>query len=164
MKSENEAPIDLRKHLSGDTAPAVLCASCGHPRPVGSWPFCQDASGRNGHGYGRGGNRLTAIHSSERTVVFRNPRTGEVRYPARNDSPIHPKYAAQGYVREELISARDIAKFEKETGRIHERSWCDPGSATAERSLNTGIEDAPAVTGLDQAYGDKELLGHIAVG
>lgn len=134
-----------------------LCPSCGQPRPLGSWPYCDDGSGLHGHGYSRGGNRITAIHSSERTVVFRNPRTGEVRYPPRNDQPIHPKYAAQGYIREELTSARDIARFEKETGRIHERSWCDPGSAAAERSLNTGLEDAPPIRNLDQAYSDPIL-------
>lgn len=163
MILENEA-LNPRKSPTAVLDLTPVCGSCGRPKPVGSWPFCDDdGSGRNGHGYGRGGNRLTAIHTSERTVVFRNPRTGEVRYPARNDSPIHPKYLAQGYVREELVSARDVAKFEKETGRIHERSWCDPGSATAERSLNTGLED-PKIPNLDQAYGDKELLGHIAVG
>jgi hypothetical protein len=160
--SSNEVR-DPRQPVSAVPDPVATCPSCGRSRPIGSWPWCEDGSGRHGHTLGRGGNRLTAIHTSERTVVFRNPRTGEIRYPARNDSPIHPKYAAQGYIREELASARDIARFEKETGRIHERSWCDPGSATAERSLETGLE-APKIEHLDQAYGDRELLGHIAVG
>ena len=133
------------------------CPSCGAPRRIGSWPICEDGSGKHGHGIPHGGNRISAIHTSERTVVYRNPRTGEIRYPPRNDQPIHPKYAAQGFIRQELETARDVAAFEKETGRIHERSWCDPGSATAERSLNTGLE-APKIEGLDQAYEDREVL------
>jgi hypothetical protein len=47
-----------------------------------------------------------------------------------------PKYAAQGYVREEAFTTfaeRDT--YEKRTGKIHERSHYDPGSATAERDL-----------------------------
>jgi putative FmdB family regulatory protein len=80
--------------------------------------------------------RNEAIHPSERPVIFRNPNTGEIRYPASKDQPLDPKFAAQGYVREEAFSTfsgRD--SFEKTTGRIHERSHYDPGSATAERDL-----------------------------
>ncbi len=132
------------------------CSSCGRTRRVGDWPGCP-------HTRGGGGNRIRAIHTSERTVVYSNPRTGEVRFPARNDQPIPQVYAKQGFERQELESARDVAAFEKRTGRIHERSWCDPGSATAEKSLNTGLED-PKITGLDQGYGDRELIGSVSVG
>lgn len=78
----------------------------------------------------------TAIHASERPVVLRNRKTGEIRYLADRDTPVHPKYAARGFVKEEAFtsfSERDA--FEKSTGRIHERSHYDPGSATAERDL-----------------------------
>ena len=48
--------------------------------------------------------RQSAIHTSERPVVFRNPKTGELRFPATREQPMDPKYAAQGYVREEAFS------------------------------------------------------------
>ena len=57
----------------------------------------------------------------------------------------------------ELESPRDVAAYEKETGLIHERSWCDPGSATAERSLLTNVGETPAIKNLDQAYSDPIL-------
>ncbi len=166
MNSANEAPVS-RERQSANAVPVALCPSCGSPRPIGAWPFCQDASGKHGHTRGRGGNLITAFHTSERSVVYCHPgKTGRDRYrtPARNDQPVPEVYARQGYVRMELESPREVAAYEKETGLIHERSWCDAGSATAERSLNTGLEEAPAIKGLDQAYGDRELLGHIAVG
>jgi hypothetical protein len=134
------------------------CESCGKPRGIGSWPICDlDGSGKHGHGAPHGANRISAIHKSERTVIYSNPRTGEVRYPPRADVAMHPKYAAQGYVRQELESARDVAAFEKKTGRVHERSWFDPGSGGAERSLGIGIEE-PKIKGLDHAYSDSQLL------
>lgn len=66
-------------------------------------------------------------------MVYRNPRTGEIRYPARNDQPVPQVYARQGYERQELTTHADVRRFEKETGRIHERSHYDPGSGRAER-------------------------------
>lgn len=118
------------------------CVSCGEVLVTGDWPFCP-------HGRPHGGLRIASIHTSERTTVYRNPRTGEIRYPARNDQPIHPKFARQGYERVELSSAQSIREFEKSTGRVHERSHCDPGSATAERSLATG-QEAPNMSSLDE--------------
>jgi hypothetical protein len=82
-------------------------------------------------------------------VVYRNPKTGEIRYPARNDQPVPEVYARQGYQREELRSAAEIQQFERSTGRLHERSWYDPGSATAEREIE--VQTAPPkITGLDE--------------
>lgn len=118
------------------------CSTCGQSVAVGEWPFCP-------HGISCGGTRLKAFHPSERTVVLRNPRTGEIRYPPRNDSPIHPNYRRQGYVREELNNPQAIRDFERTTGRVHERTWCDPGSATAERSLSEQAERPVVINGLD---------------
>lgn len=142
-----------------------ICPDCNQHRPKGSWPFCADATGKHGHTRPHGASRISAIHASERTVVYCHPgKTGRDRYrtPARNDQPMPASYARQGYVRMELDSAREVAAYEKETGLIHERSWCDPGSGSAERSLETGLE-APRIENLDQAYGDRELLASIPV-
>lgn len=94
--------------------------------------------------------RLSSIHTSERPIVFRNPRTGELRYPPRNDSPMSAGYAAEGFVREEAFSTfAERDSFERSTGKLHERSHYDPGSATAERAL----DPAPERSGLE----NKEL-------
>jgi hypothetical protein len=58
-----------------------------------------------------------------------------LRFPPRNDQPIPATYAKQGFVREELTSAADVRKFEKTSGRIHERTHYNPGSGAAERDL-----------------------------
>lgn len=118
--------------MSIDDAAFRLCSHCGNSYGIGDWPFCP-------HGTGCCSTNLSSIHPSERAVVYRNPRTGEIRYPPRNDTPLHPKYVAQGYVRDELSTHQKVKEFERETGRIHERSHCDPGSSTAERSLLTNI-------------------------
>ena len=112
------------------------CPDCGNLRGIGRWPLCPD------HGIPRGGTRLQAIHTSERTVLYRNPRTGEIRTPARNDLPMPEVYARQGYVREELDTAAKIRSYEQSTGKIHERSHYDPGSGTAEREMLTYAPEA----------------------
>lgn len=127
----------------------MTCESCGQPLLPGSWPFCDDGTGKHGHFRPRGGSLLTAIHPSERAVVYRNPRTGEIRYPARNDQPVPAVYARQGYERVELDNASKLKSFERATGKVHERSACHKGSATAEHELVKGLE-APRITGLDE--------------
>jgi hypothetical protein len=42
-------------------------------------------------------------------------------------------YAKQGYQRQELSTPQAIRQFEKETGRLHERTHYNPGSGLAER-------------------------------
>jgi hypothetical protein len=123
-------------------AMSTNCGTCGRSLVIGAWPFCPHATD------GRGDTLLRAIHPSERAVVYRNPRTGEVRYPARNDQPVPPVYARQGFVRDELRSVSDVRRFEKETGRLHERSHYDPGSGRADRELTAHCGDPP-IKGLD---------------
>lgn len=67
-------------------------------------------------------------------------------------------YQQQGYVREELTSAADVRRFEKTSGRIHERSHYDPGSATAERDL--GIPDE----GFKRDHHDEALTKRLVEG
>jgi len=112
-----------------------LCPDCGEPRTFGDWPLCADSTNKHGHQRPHGGTLLAAIHPSERTVIYRNPKTGERRVPARNDQPMPEAYARQGYVREELSTPAAIRAHEKETGAIHEASHYHKNSATAERDL-----------------------------
>jgi hypothetical protein len=64
--------------------------------------------------------RTSAVHSSERIVVFRNPQTGEVKYPGRNDQPMPDRYRHQGYERVELSTLHDATRFEKQHGVFNE--------------------------------------------
>jgi len=104
----------------------MTCNECGQEVTFGEWPFCP-------HGIPHGGTLLSSIHPSERSVIYRNPRTGEHRTPARADQAIPEVYAKQGYVREELSTPQAVRRFEKETGLIHERSHYDPGSGRGDR-------------------------------
>ena len=112
-----------------------LCPNCLQPLEEGAWPFCDDGSGRHGHSRPRGGSLLTAIHTSERSVIYRNPRTGEIRYPARNDQPVPPVYAKQGYERQELTNSAEIKSFERASGRLHEATHWYKNSPEPERAL-----------------------------
>ena len=76
------------------------------------------------------------VHPSERVVVYEGP-TGDIKIPGRGDRPIHPKYAAEGYVRRELTSITDVRNVEKRTGLIHERSNYDLHSARADRDTGS---------------------------
>lgn len=75
--------------------------------------------------------RHASVHSSERAVVFRNPRTGEIRYPATIDQPMAPQYQAAGF---ERVAIQHMTKFEHDTGRVHEASNYD-SNGHAERDL-----------------------------
>jgi hypothetical protein len=138
--------------LADNAVDCGFCPLCGRERLTGDWPLCDDGSGKHGHSRPHGGTRLQAIHPSERAVVYRNARTGEIRYPARNDSPVPPVYARQGYERCELESPQAIRQYEKETGRMHERSHYDSANdstGAAERAVTAPALIAPKITGLD---------------
>lgn len=118
-----------------------LCTECGAVLIIGEWPYCP-------HGNPGGGLLISSIHTSERSVVYRNPRTGETRYPPRNDQPMPDVYAKQGYVRQELSSAQSIREFERSTGRIHEATHYHKGSGNAEKDLAhvDEVKKDPAIT------------------
>lgn len=67
-------------------------------------------------------------HPSETIAIWENPRTGETRYPARNDIPIPSRYAAQGFIRREVRNLRDVQKLEKEKNIVSEIAHFDRGS------------------------------------
>lgn len=69
-----------------------------------------------------------AVHPSERSVVWRNPKTGEVAYPPRNDVDMPARYRQRGFQREEFESARSLEKFEQEKGVRCEGLWYNSGN------------------------------------
>lgn len=113
----------------------VICEDCGKTIDIGEWPFPCAGMGHEPGAFWTGD---AAIHASERTVIYRNPQTNETRIPGRADRPIHPKYQAAGFTeRVELSNVPEIRRYEKATGKVHEASNYDKGSATAERATNS---------------------------
>lgn len=115
----------------------TICDSCGKPRRVGDWPICDDGSGKHGHYRPHGGTLLQTIHPLERAVIFRNPETGEIRTPARNDTDMPDSYKRAGFVREEVDTHQKRRDLEKE-GHFMEAAYYDNGSPTAERDMESG--------------------------
>lgn len=105
-----------------------LCPDCNSVIEIGDWPF---PCGGRGHVVGPFFTGDSQIHSSDRVHVDYNPRTGDVRIPGRNDRPIHPKLAAEGYERKQLTSHAQIRDVERKNGLIHEASNYNANSSQA---------------------------------
>ena len=69
-----------------------------------------------------------SAHPLDRTVIYRNPRTGEVAYPPTNNETMPSRYRRAGYVREEFEHIRDLERFEKEKGVTNEKLWYNNGN------------------------------------
>ncbi len=67
-----------------------------------------------------------AAHPHERTVVYKDPITGQIAYPGRNDTP--SKYDDMGWERVEFEHARDLEKFEKQHNVLNEKLWYNSGN------------------------------------
>ena len=145
MEGRNDTVVQEAGPVAESVVDVHLCPDCGAPRYSGDWPICDDGTGKHGHTRPHGGTRLSSIHPSERAVVYRNPRTGEIRYPPRADQAMPAAYARQGFVREELSTPQEVRSFEKSTGRIHERSHYDPGSGTADREMEAPLNAGPSI-------------------
>lgn len=107
------------------------CNACGKSYEIGEWPLCPH--GEPGPFWFGDHN----IHTSEQVTLEVNPRTGDERVCGRADHPMHPKLAADGYVRKTLETHQEIRAFEKRKGLIHESSHYNRGSATAERDTGS---------------------------
>jgi hypothetical protein len=59
------------------------------------------------------------LSTKDRPVVFENPQTGEVRYPARQDSPMMPGYKERGFERKEFTSYVEHQKWCREKNVIN---------------------------------------------
>ena len=82
--------------------------------------------------------RTAAVHVRERSVVYENPLTGQVRYPGRADVPMPARYAAQGYVRREFETVHALSQFEKRHNVASEALHCNRGN-----TLDAPIQDSP---------------------
>jgi hypothetical protein len=72
--------------------------------------------------------RDASAHPLDRTVVWRNPATGQISYPGRNDEAMPDRYTKLGFERVEFEHARDLEKFEKSQGVINEKLWYNSGN------------------------------------
>jgi hypothetical protein len=120
--------------LSDSSGDRPKCPDCGKHYDCGDWPFACAGMGHEPGSFWAGDAQL---HTSEKVVVNRNTRTGEITIPGRADRPLHPKLAAAGIVRETLDSISDIRRVEKKTGLIHERSNYHANSAQAEKDTGS---------------------------
>lgn len=71
-------------------------------------------------------NRDAQWGDRDAVVVFRNPSTGEYRYPGRNDRP-----APEGYETITMRSLREVEAFEKQAKVTCEAMHYDSGSGTS---------------------------------
>lgn len=135
-----------------------LCPLCQKPIAIGDWPLCSgpdDPEGKHGHSRPHGGTLLQAIHPLERAVIWRNPQTGEIRTPARNDSDMPDAYRNAGFVREEIMNHQQRRDLEKE-GHLMEAAYYDTGSATADREM----EDAAGPVLDGSCVGGEEMVSN----
>lgn len=75
---------------------------------------------------------FAAVHSRERTVVYRNPKNGHVAYPGRADVPMPSRYKKAGYERVEFDSLKKLDKFCVEKKVTNEKASFDDGSGHAD--------------------------------
>jgi len=90
---------------------------------------------------------LPAAHPRERIVLWRDPKSGKVAYPGRNDVPMPVRYRRQGYERIELPNLRSVERFEREShaaghGVRSEVAWFDAGTG---RGFDDRMPDLPPV-------------------
>lgn len=77
----------------------------------------------------------------ERAVIFRNPETGEIRTPARNDADMPESYRQAGFERVEVSNHQIRRELERE-GHVMEAAYYDNGSGTADRDTERALGPA----------------------
>jgi hypothetical protein len=111
-----------------------MCPDCGKHYDIGDWPFpCAGL----GHTPGPYWTHDAQIHTSEKVTVYENVHTGDVKIPGRSDRPLHPKLAAEGYVRKTLDTPSQIRQLEQKKNLIHERSNYNRNSTQAEKDTGS---------------------------
>lgn len=69
-----------------------------------------------------------SVYTTERSVVYEDPKTGEIVYPARADVPMAERYRKRGFQRIEFEHGRDLEKFEKSHNVANEGYWYNSGN------------------------------------
>lgn len=110
------------------------CSDCGQELHIGDWPF---PCGGRGHQIGAFWSGDSNIHPSEQIAIDYNPRTGVERIPGRGDRDVHPKLAAEGFVRKRIETHSELAAFEKRKGFISEVRHYNRNSVQAERDTGS---------------------------
>lgn len=72
--------------------------------------------------------QLVAVHTKERSMVWRHPKTGKVAYPPTNNAPMPARYQNAGYERHELTSLKSVDKFCAEKGVTNEKANFNNGN------------------------------------
>ena len=103
------------------------------PVTIDALPKCATCQGPMEIWYGMGLRRAAeaSVHSTERTVVFRNPKTGSIAYPGRTDVSMPERYRKGGYEKVEMHSLRELDKFCKDNNLMNHKANFNDGSGAA---------------------------------
>ena|SRR3990167_3286723 len=66
--------------------------------------------------------------TTDRAIVYRNPRTGKVAYPGRDTPFTRSKYEGWGYERQEFTTLRELDKFCAENKLVNEKANFNSGN------------------------------------
>jgi hypothetical protein len=72
--------------------------------------------------------RPAAAHPLDRTVIWKDPITGEISYPPTNTAAMPLRYRQRGFQRIEFEHAHEVEQFEREQGVINEKLWFNSGN------------------------------------
>ena len=98
---------------------SVKCSDCGKELMVGDYPFCPHLPFRQAP---------VNCHPSETCVLWQNPKTGETRWPGRNDRDMPALYKSAGFERVEHRSIHNLKAIEKTHGVHSEVLHFDRGT------------------------------------
>lgn len=112
------------------------CPSCSKPLEIGDWPWC-DGSGEHRPRKSLDPN----IHTSERVLVYEDPKTGKITIPPTSDRStlINQKNERFGLVPRYLETHQQIRSVERTNGVIHEKREYSEGSGTSDRDLTAHL-------------------------
>ena len=110
------------------------CNHCGQPcrplyfdndvLPKGNCRECLDMA----RGYAKKVDNPVQFTDASSVLVFKNPKTGQVSYPGRNDKSMPPKYAAAGFREHRMHHLHEVDKLQKETGVVNQAAHFDQNS------------------------------------
>lgn len=112
------------------------CPNCSKLLIVGDWPWC-DGSGQHRPNRSCDPN----IHTSERVLVYEDPKTGKITIPPSADrsTQINQKNEKFGLIPRYLETHQEVRRVEKKNGVVHERREYNEGSGTSDRDLTAHL-------------------------